>query len=246
LAAWHNAKFGVLPWVPDHVSGGAAAFNPANLSNLQLYLNPTLGVTMDGSNRVSQWDDQSTNARHATQGTLSQQFVYTANTFGTQPGLVATRAASQFMGHSAFSGMTAFTMFLVYKPTTAVQSFQLSNAAGSGILALGNGAATDTEVYDGSVWCDFDDLYSAGTRYIYQLQSGAAPNASVLKRNGTSLNRSVAGASAWNMAQSLIGIRGGGTSPSNGAFGPIILYSGSKSDADCLLVYNWLVGDGWI
>ena len=47
-------------------SGGSSAWSPSSKSGLLFWFDATNGVTKDGSDLVSQWDDRSGNGRHAT------------------------------------------------------------------------------------------------------------------------------------------------------------------------------------
>ena len=62
-----------------------ATITGPTLTDLALWLSADRGVTYDGSNFVSQWDDQSGNGRHATQGTGSQQPLYIASGLNNEP-----------------------------------------------------------------------------------------------------------------------------------------------------------------
>jgi hypothetical protein len=53
------------------------AFAPTDISGLEAWYKSGVGVTLNGSD-VSQWDDQSGNARHLTQGTAANQPLYNA------------------------------------------------------------------------------------------------------------------------------------------------------------------------
>jgi hypothetical protein len=54
------------------------AFAPTDLSGLEAWYKSGVGVTLNGGD-VSQWDDQSGNARHLTQGTAANQPLYNAS-----------------------------------------------------------------------------------------------------------------------------------------------------------------------
>lgn len=71
------------------LSGSSAAFSPMQLSNLALWLDGSdlATLTIDGSNRVSQWDDKSGNGMHATQGTTMEQPVFSGTAANGMPGL---------------------------------------------------------------------------------------------------------------------------------------------------------------
>jgi hypothetical protein len=212
-----------------------------------MYFNPLLGVTMDGSNKVSQWNDQSSSANHLTQATAASKMTYTASQFGALPGIVANGAAPTFMTNASRLSMTAFTAFVVYKPNGLVRQFLLADDATTvaGLFALGTGAIP-TEIWDGLSYRDVNNTYSGGTTYLWQVQSGTGPASCVVKRSGTTLTLNGSSGSSWvNMGQRQIGARSGGSLPASGAFGPILIYNRSLSDAECTLVSTWLSGQGW-
>ena len=72
---------------------GAMAWTPAQLPSLALWLDAedTASITLNGGN-VSQWNDKSGNARHATQATAANQPEYIASTavLGGKPSVGAT------------------------------------------------------------------------------------------------------------------------------------------------------------
>lgn len=66
--------------------GGAAAWTPAELEGLALWLDAddSSTITLNGST-ISQWDDKSGNDRHATQATASDQPTYTESGLNGKP-----------------------------------------------------------------------------------------------------------------------------------------------------------------
>jgi hypothetical protein len=65
------------------LSGGV----PDYRANLKLELDARVGLTVDGSNNVSQWNDQSGSGNHATQGTGTAQPLLVASLFAAGPGV---------------------------------------------------------------------------------------------------------------------------------------------------------------
>lgn len=68
--------------------GGGGGFSPTDLPNLAVWLDAISSpMTVDGSNRVSQWNDLSGNVNHATWGILAGQPTYSATVFNSLPGV---------------------------------------------------------------------------------------------------------------------------------------------------------------
>ena len=63
-------------------SGG---WSVANVPGLALWLDAAKGITKNGQNQVSQWNDQSGNGNHATQGLSARQPIATASVINGQP-----------------------------------------------------------------------------------------------------------------------------------------------------------------
>jgi hypothetical protein len=219
------------------------AFSPTDVTGLQLFLDPTAGITMDGSNRVSAWaDTQSGSGRTATQSTNASKFVYTANTFGTRPGLRATAASSQDMAiSSTITGLTAFTICILFRPvSTTLQQLVGANAP----WAINSSASFVSEVYDGTSYADFDDVYSADTDYLWIIRSGTAPTSATCLRNGVSLTRVAQSGASWNLAVTGLGSRLSARY-ANGYYGPILVYNSSLSDVDVASIRAWYTAQGW-
>ena len=125
-------------------SGGAPppSFLPSDIPDLVLWsdANDLATITMDGSNKVSAWNDKSGNGRNWTQSTAVNQPTYTANALngGTMPGLLCDKTAPSFMSLASGLALTAYTVYMVFRPTETKRHFLLSNNSGSaiGIMAL--------------------------------------------------------------------------------------------------------------
>lgn len=117
------------------------AGGPPVIGGCKLWLDATKGVTKDGSNLVSQWNDQSGNGNHATQGTGANQPTWTAASSGINgnPFLAFSSASSQYMtangAATTFSGSDKpFSLAIVFKKTT--------NSGTQNYFALGRASST--------------------------------------------------------------------------------------------------------
>lgn len=143
-------------------TGGAAAFSPASVTGLQAWYKADAGTstTTDGV-AISQWSDQSGNARHLVQATGASQPLYKAaiqnglpvvRFDGTNDGLIYDAGA-------AFLSNVAATGFAVFVPRGA--------SAGSGdgrILSTAavTGAAQDFNSTAASIFVDVSSEATAG------------------------------------------------------------------------------------
>lgn len=112
------------------------AGGPPVIGGCKLWLDATKGVTKDGSNLVSQWNDQSGNGNHATQGTGANQPTWTDSAInglpaisfdGTADYLSANGVAATFAGDDK-----PFTLMMAFKKTTNAGSDVLFSFANSG------------------------------------------------------------------------------------------------------------------
>ena len=91
---------------------------PSEISNLTLWFDPQVGVTYDGSNRVSIWQDQSGNNYHGDQSTLAEQPTYVASSdLNGRPGIRFSGGAQYLpirdLNYSAVGSLAGVTIFAV-------------------------------------------------------------------------------------------------------------------------------------
>jgi len=97
--------------------GGALAWNPLSLSP-SLYLSADSGITKDGSNLVSQWDDISTNARNLTQGTAAAKPLWVDSVINGNP-VIRFDGTDDVMVNVSATGIDNCTLFLLGKYTAS-------------------------------------------------------------------------------------------------------------------------------
>ncbi|MDO9187121.1 MAG: hypothetical protein Q7W13_13995 [Bacteroidia bacterium] len=111
-------------------AGVAPVFTPLDISNLQAWYKADAGITLNGSN-VSQWDDQSGNARHMIQATASNQPTFTALAKNGLPGLTFD-GTNDFLALAAdYDMLGASTYFVVWKATDEGENSVLSGVSGN-------------------------------------------------------------------------------------------------------------------
>jgi hypothetical protein len=141
--------------------GGGAAFSPANLSSLSLWLKADAGITASGSN-VTAWADQSGNGNNATMYNNPQLI---ANALNSKPVISFNGSTNYGSFPISLTGGTPRTIFIVGK-------YNDINRGQEGFIALG-----DSETFDlGYV---FRDNESQQTNYYvnynFNQNQAAAP-----------------------------------------------------------------------
>jgi len=107
-------------------------FNPATITGLKLWLDSSVGITKDGSNNVSQWDDQSGFNNHATQLTGGLQPVYQASSLNGKPVLVFNGAKRMSISASINTATALpLTFFAVTSGTLSTDNLFDSDSAGA-------------------------------------------------------------------------------------------------------------------
>lgn len=94
-----------------------APFTPLDVTGLTFWLDAAdpATITVDGSNNVSQWNDKSGNAKHATQATVLVRPALQASQRNGYPGVKFTAASGHFMAGTAFTGTEPFSLFCVVR-----------------------------------------------------------------------------------------------------------------------------------
>jgi len=102
----------------------APAFSPADLADLALWLDATDAstITLDGSNNVSQWDDKSGNARHATQAAALNRPTYLSSGINGLP-TVRGDGDDDIMSWTAFSSGTIHNFYIVAAFDTVLNEY---------------------------------------------------------------------------------------------------------------------------
>lgn len=93
---------------------GTTPIAPSAIANLYRWFKSDTGVTMNGSNQVSNWADQSGLGGDASQATVGNMPVYTTSVLDGYPGLRFTRANSQKLDLSLASLVSSeYTIMMV-------------------------------------------------------------------------------------------------------------------------------------
>lgn len=102
--------------------GGAAAFSPASISGLQLWLDASQITGLNDGDAVATWSDLSGNANNATQGTASARPTYQTGEINGQP-VVQFDGVDDYLSIPSINANTSGTVFIVGKKVTAGGDF---------------------------------------------------------------------------------------------------------------------------
>jgi hypothetical protein len=193
---WINGFGAIASWAQ---AGGAESFAPSDISGLTLWLDAENGITKDGSNKVSQWLDGSTNALAFTNANSAEYPTWVANVVNGKPvirftsttptrlynegaALVATNQPFTFItvvktnstAAVSFIGVVKGKIELWYSSQAAFQKIQCNPFGFSGAaLRMENNPATL-----GSVFCKMV--------YTYQGSNPLNANSYTVKIDGVS------------------------------------------------------------
>lgn len=202
---------------------GTTALQPnsnAVSGNLRLWLDPNFGITMDGSNKVSLWNDKSGQGNNAVQATYSQQPVFTAAVINNQPVLRFTAASSQTMVVST-NFPAPVTVLCVERLTSGANSRMLTARFNNWLLGFWGGARAQG-YFEG--WVTPSGTPAANTTwYLYSCTIPGAGQNSTVYENGTVIAASQNGVTGPN-GFSLSGYFAS-SEFSNGDIAEVILYN---------------------
>jgi len=144
-----GSKYGSSPTPPPFV--------PTDIAGLALWLAADVGVTVDGSNNVTGWADQSDAGNNAGPAVNSPpgNFVLTPNSFGSKPGLVSASGAELASTTNIVPLGNPRTVFVVANVASA--------DSGCVFLSTCPSAHLNTAVFAIGLW----NFSNAGTVYPY-------------------------------------------------------------------------------
>ena len=167
----------------------AAVFSPADVSGLTLWLDASEGITKDGSNLVSQWDDQSGNSNNVVQATTANKPTWVDSTLNGLP-VIRFDGSNDDLSKSTFAGgaiSQAFYIFVVIKPAVGGSGAQYNwdNASGArGWCYTLSGSYPDAFYYGCANDVKIENLPTTYVQYTL-LVSGASSD---VRRDKTSVN----------------------------------------------------------
>ena len=153
---------------------GEGPWVPTNIDGCVLWLRSDLGITKDGSNRVSLWTDQSEAGNDASQDTDSKKPVWTTNQINGHPSLVWDNTDDQ-LTNATFDGTPPITLFIVGKHVDDANNhyFMDDNTYGN-YRAVANAAAVHRYVvYAGVLLATGQSYITSDYHYLTYTLNGA-------------------------------------------------------------------------
>ena len=175
--------------------GGAPAFSPSDISDMEAWWDPALGITLNG-NDVSLWADQSGNGNTLDQSIAvnQPQFVASDANFNNHP-TISFDGVTESLERATWSAgdlPQPFTVVLVVKsnsPGTSVD-FYTDSFGGSSLRVLcREGSSGELSMYNGSLISSaFARLTTTNILYF---QFDSATNNGAIYRDGVALRVSI-------------------------------------------------------
>lgn len=212
-------------------------FDPLSVSGCKLWLKADAGITKDGSNLVSQWDDQSGQANHVTQATGTNQPLWVDAAYASKP-TIRFDGVDNFLSKASFSGgeltPTSF-IFIVSTFPNAVSEFLWSSADDTKRNYMFR-SGSNYSIYSGTPITG-----GAVSTSLQQLTAKYDGTTGYIRRDGTEL---VSGATG---TQNMNGVALAVSSNLTEGFGDVdicemLIYNASLSDADRNTIESYLVG----
>ena len=213
----------------------------------ELWLQSDTGITLDGSNRVQRWDDQSGNGHYAEQTSSSLRPYPT----GTSPSGVQT---INFVGGNYYLQVKKADTTDLKLPDGPKTMFVMNT--GTGITA-GNRAPTSQRIYTGmrdssTLWVGMGGTYANPAHslnpadyhtYEVMVDTEAAGGGGTGRMYADGVqywNSSFSGKTGTTLGVDVGRAGGGGTEYLNGQLAEVIIYSSTLSDLDRLQVQTYL------
>jgi len=219
------------------VSGGYYQFDPSTSgvqrNNLALWLKADTGITYNGSNQISQWNDLSGSQNNATQGTTANQPIFTPNIINGFP-------AATFNGSSAYLQFNqtlqdfspGASVFAVVKPTAVAANATLidleNNAPGTNVsLKEPSSTATTLNVFNSGLTSTLTASNAVTLNQFQMLENILGQPASAIYKNSIlKLNNPLAAGNNY------LGRATAGSNYFNGLLAELLVYNAPLSATD--------------
>jgi hypothetical protein len=230
--------FNPYPWVPTDIAGCV------------LWLRSDLGITKDGSDRVSQWNDQSGQSNHATQSTDAKKPVWIANQLNGHPSIRLQHATQRHMDLMAALPVTGFSVFFVGFHTYAKAGAIIGDGISGHGLCLDNsggpavGYNLDNGMFGSSIFSSVPSGY--GNFSILTMRLLNDMTTCVTRQNGaqTDSEDALFGFAASFVPRLFEEISGPGSPQGylDGDCVEFLVYNVELSNSDCELIETYLNG----
>lgn len=226
--------------------GGAAAWTPASIAGLQLWLDASQIAGLNDGDAVATWSDVSGNAQHATQATASKRPLYKTSILNGQP-VVRFDGVDDFLENGTFTALnnaSAASLFIVKRQTSGASiQFPLFFANlfyqfnfGGGLKYWRTSATEDANAtLDWTTWTYEAQLFDGS-------QTGNA-NRLKIRSNGSPVSVSYTGTIAATLGSGTgfyVSTLDGTLYPWNGDIAEIIGYSTVPSAGQLALLEQYL------
>ena len=136
------------PYILGSSSVPAGPWVPTDIGGCTPWLRSDLGITMDGSNRVAIWADQSGEGNDVAQDTDSKKLVWTPNQLNGYPALVGDTVDDYLIKANMYWSTQEITVFAVlyYPGPSAYGNFLDYGYSSPGDLGFRQWAATEGKV----------------------------------------------------------------------------------------------------
>ena len=218
--------------------GGAAAWTPASIAGLQLWLDAAQIAGLSDGDAVSTWADASGNANDVTQGTASSRPTYQTNELNGKP-CVRFDGVDDFLRCTTFSQAQPLTILCVSKLTeTGIATRRMFDGATSRVL-IGQQFAPDLLFFAGSTAPNYTGYTLPWPwRYYTGVFNGASSQQFV---NGASIGTANPGTQA--LTDLLVGCGFYLGSPTEfwlGDIAELIIYDSSLSAGNLALLHAYI------
>lgn len=217
--------------------GGAAAWTPASIAGLQLWLDASQITGLNDGDAVSTWTDASGNGYSATQGTASARPIYKTGILNSRP-VVRFDAVDDTMSNGTFAVNQANTWFAVVRTTGGNGSYRFvfDAAAGSTRQALiYTVGTTKWTIYAGALADESSTTASSTWRSIQAIFNGASSSL-IVGGTTTTVNPGTD-----NLANGyILGTGGGGTYIFGGDIAELGCYNSALSGANLSALQSYL------
>ena len=199
-----------------------SSFSPTDIPGLALWLDASdaATITLDGSNNVSQWNDKSGNARHASQATTTRRPSYTGS--NQVNGITCPRfdGTDDYLATGSFSISQPSTMIVAFRrPSTGMQVLVDATVGRNQVLMNGN----PLYMYAGTALQGGPTVSANATHRATAIFNGSS---STIRLNGSVAASGDSGSSSMS-GSFLVGIANNLTQfPYNGMIAEICWYTG--------------------
>lgn len=213
---------------------------PSSLSGLKLWLEPTTGVTLVGSD-VSAWADQSGIGNNATAG-VGDRPAFVANYQNGKPALQFTAASSHVLAGTFATAITNCT-FIIVAAVASGDNYAVFDATPASAL-VNTGAAmgrlSSTTGFLGRRLLTDATVATVNTTlkvFTFKVTAGDG----VLRINGVQVGADPTDVTLASLVNYRIGMLFENYYPLTGHVSEVVVYDSAKSDEDCATVEGYMI-----